>query len=134
VKLDPLFTDGFAELGSMLFQLGDLERALTAYEIAVDQQPTMRRALRGSAMVFRQKKDYASAAKQLRAILRTNPNDAEAWMNLGDIGIFQGDELLARECYVRATQIDAGAEDVIRKAQERLALMAEVSRTYQQRD
>lgn len=134
VKLNPFFSDGFAELGSILYQLGDLDRALTAYEIALGQQPTMRRALRGSAKVFRQKKDFASAAKQLRAILRTNPNDAEAWMNLGDIGIFQGDELLARECYVRATQIDAGAEDVIRKAKERLALMAEVSRTYQQRN
>lgn len=133
VKLDPLLTDGFGELGGMLYQLGDLDRALTAYEIALDQQPTLRKALQGAAKVYRQKKDYASAARRLRTILRYNPKDAETWMNLGDIGIFQGDELLARECYVRAAQIDEDASDIIEQAQKRLALMAEVSRSYQQR-
>lgn len=132
VKLDPLLTDGFAELGRMLYQLGDLDRALTAYEIALDQRPTLRKALQGAAKVYRQKKDYASAARRLRTILRYNPKDAETWMNLGDIGIFQGDELLARECYVRAVQIDEQASDIIEQAQKRLALMAEVSRSYQQ--
>ena len=133
VKLDPLLTAGFGELGGMLYQLGDLDRALTAYEIALDQQPTLRKALQGAAKVYRQKKDYASAARRLRTILRYNPKDAETWMNLGDIGIFQGDELLARECYVRAAQIDEQASDIIQQAQKRLALMAEVSRSYQQR-
>ena len=133
VKLDPLLTAGFGELGGMLYQLGDLDRALTAYEIALDQQPTLRKALQGAAKVYRQKKDYASAARRLRTILRYNPKDAETWMNLGDIGIFQGDELLARECYVRAAQIDEQASDIIEQAQKRLALMAEVSRSYQQR-
>lgn len=133
VKLDPLLTAGFGELGGMLYQLGDLDRALTAYEIALDQQPTLRKALQGAAKVYRQKKDYASAARRLRTILRYNPKDAETWMNLGDIGIFQGDELLARECYVRASQIDEQASDIIEQAQKRLALMAEVSRSYQQR-
>ena len=132
VKLDPLLTDGFAELGRMLYQLGDLDRALTAYEIVLDQQPTLRKALKGAAKVYRQKKDYVSAARRLRTILRYNPRDAETWMNLGDIGIFQGDELLARECYVRAAQIDEHASDIIEQAQKRLALMAEVSRSYQQ--
>ena len=133
VKLDPMLTAGFGELGGMPYQLGDLDRALTAYEIALDQQPTLRKALQGAAKVYRQRKDYASAARRLRTILRYNPKDAETWMNLGDIGIFQGDELLARECYVRAAQIDEQASDIIEQAQKRLALMAEVSRSYQQR-
>ena len=88
--------------------------------------------LQGAAKVYRQKKDYASAARRLRTILRYNPKDAETWMNLGDIGIFQGDELLARECYVRASQIDERASAIIEQAQKRLALMAEVSRSYVQ--
>ena len=132
VRLDPLLTDGFAELGGMLYHFGDLDRALTAYEIALDQEPMLRNALQGAAKVYRQKQDYASAARRLRTILRYNPKDAETWMNLGDIGIFQGDELLARECYVRASQIDAEASAIIEQAQKRLALMAEVSRSYVQ--
>lgn len=132
VRLDPLLTDGFAELGGMLYHFGDLDRALTAYEIALDQEPMLRDALQGAAKVYRQKKDYASAARRLRTILRYNPKDAETWMNLGDIGIFQGDELLARECYVRASQIDGQASAIIEQAQKRLALMAEVSQSYVQ--
>ena len=51
-------------------------------------------------------------------------------MNLGDIAIYQGDEVLARECYVRASQIDPTATQVIADARRRLDLMAEVSRRY----
>ena len=55
-------------------------------------------------------------------------------MNLGDVGVFQGDEILARECYLRASRIDPEAVEVISHARQRLALMAEVSRTYRQGD
>jgi hypothetical protein len=51
-------------------------------------------------------------------------------MNLGDIAIYQGDEVLARECYTRATQIDPSAKQVVADAGKRLELMAEVSRRY----
>ena len=132
VKLDPQMTEAFAGMGEMLYLLGDLDRALAAYGIALAQQPTMRAALQGAAKVYGQKRDYGSAAQRLRTILRYNPNDAEAWMNLGDVGVFQGDEVLARECYLRASQIDPEAIEVIAQARQRLALMAEVSRTYRQ--
>ena len=132
VKLDPQMTDAFAEMGEMLYLLGDLDRALAAYVIALNQRPTMRAALQGAARVYSQKQDYGAAAQRLRTILRYNPNDAEVWMNLGDIGVFQGDEVLARECYLRASQIDPQAIEVISKARHRLALMTEVSRTYRE--
>ena len=130
IRLDPQMTDAFAEMGGMLYLLGDFDRALAAYQMALQQTPTMRAALQGSAKAYRQLQDYASAAQRLRTILRYNPNDAETWMNLGDIGIFQGDEVLARECYLRASRIDPEAKTIIDQARQRLALMAEVSRTY----
>jgi tetratricopeptide (TPR) repeat protein len=131
VRLDPQMTEAFAELGGMLYLLGDSERALSAYDLALRQRPTMRAALQGSAKVYHRLADFASAARCLRTILRYSPNDAETWMNLGDIGIFQGDEVLARECYLRATQIDPEAKTIVEQARQRLELMAEVSRTYQ---
>lgn len=131
VRLNPRLTDAFAEMAGMLYLLGDSERALNAYEIALKQQPTLRRALQGKAKVHRLRNEYSLAAESLRTILRYNPNDAEIWMNLGDIAIYEGDELLARECYTRATQIDPNAKDTIEQAHQRLSLMAEVSRAYQ---
>ena len=128
VKLNPQMTEAFAEMGGLLYRVGDLDRSLNAYQIALRQQPALREALRGAAMVDQQRKDYASAAERLRTILRNNPNDAEIWMSLGDIAVFQGDEIRARECYTRATQIDPQAARIIADARQRLALMAEPSR------
>ena len=130
VTLDPERAEAFAEMADMLYRVGDWDRALNAYELALRQQPTMRAALRGAAMVYRQRNDHATAARYLRSILRYNPNDAEVWMNLGDVAVFQGDEVLARECYTRATEMAPDASQVVEDARKRLALMTEVSRTY----
>jgi Flp pilus assembly protein TadD len=130
VRLDPRSAEAFAEMAGMLYRMDDIDRALHAYEIALEQEPTLRSALQGAAMVDRQKKDYTSAAARLRTILRHHPDDAEVWMNLGDIAIFQGDEVMARECYTRAVETDPMATQVIEDARKRLALMAKVSRTY----
>lgn len=128
VKLDPQLTDAFAEMAGMLYRLGDLDRALGAYDIALKQQPNSRDALRGAARVFQQKSDYPAAAERLRTILRYNPTDAEVWLQLGDLAVYQGDEVRARECYTRAAQIDPKASQVVADARQRLALMSEVSR------
>lgn len=130
IKLDPHWAEAFAAMADMLYGIGDLDRALSAYELALKQKPTMREALRGAARIHRKRNDHAAAATALRTILRYNPNDAEVWVNLGDIAVYQGDEVLARECYTRATRIDPDASEVIADARKRLELMTEVSRQY----
>ncbi len=128
IKLDPQRTQAFVEMADMLYCLGDLDRAQNAYEIALKQRPNMRAALHGTALIERDRKNYSGAAERLRTILRYNPSDAEAWMSLGDVAIFQGDELLARDCYNRATSIDPSAANTIAEARQRLAMMTEASR------
>jgi Tfp pilus assembly protein PilF len=132
IKSDPQMTDAFAEMGSLFYRIGDFDNALGAFDAALGNEPQSRDALRGAAMVFRQKKDYASAAERLRRILRYDPQDGEVWMNLGDIAVFQGDEALAHECYQRASQEELNPPAVTQEAQKRLTLMAEVSRTFGQ--
>jgi len=130
VRLHPQLTEAFAEMGGLLYLLGDLDRAQQAYEIALNQQPRLRQALQGVARVYRQQHRYPEAADSLRSILRYDPMDAEIWMNLGDIAVYQGDELLARDCYQRAADADPTAVEIADRARQRLALMAEVSRRY----
>jgi cytochrome c-type biogenesis protein CcmH/NrfG len=128
VKLDPDMPEAFAQMGGMLYLLGDLDRASGAYEIALRQQPGSREALRGMAKINERKGEMPAAAERLQTILRSNPKDAEVWLQLGDVAVHQGDEVRAREFYVRASQIDPQASAVIADAHQRLALMAEVSR------
>lgn len=130
VRLDPSRTDAFAEMAGMLYRLGDFDHAMSAYDIVLRQEPSSRSALLGTAAIFSHRKDYASAERSLRTILRHRPNDAEIWMNLGDVAIYQGNEVLARESYMRASQIDPAATKVIQDARSRLQLMDGVSRTY----
>ncbi len=130
IKLDPHWAEAFSAMADMLCGIGDLDRALHAYDLALQQKPTMRDALRGTAAIHRKRNDHSSAAASLRTILRYNPNDAEVWMNLGDVAIYQGDEIFARECYTRATRIDPDATQVVADARKRLELMTEVSRQY----
>jgi thioredoxin-like negative regulator of GroEL len=130
VRLHPQMTDAFVELGDVLYRVGEVDRSIEAYELALRQQPSLRAALRGEAKAHAHKKDYSSAARMLRVALRYNPQDAELWLNLGDVAVYQGDELLAREAYTRATQADPAAARVVAEAQKRLDLMHGVSRTY----
>lgn len=81
-------------------------------------------------MIHRRQNDHETAAGLLRTILEANPRDAEVWINLGDIAVFQGNEVLARECYTRATLVDPSATQVMADAKKRLELMSTVSRTY----
>ncbi|MEK6676796.1 MAG: tetratricopeptide repeat protein [Planctomycetota bacterium] len=130
IKLNPQQPQTFAEMGDLLFRLGDADRALDAYGTALAQQPNLVQALRGSALVFQQRKDYGAAAEKLRAVLLMNPKDAATWLRLGDLAVFQGDELLARECYTRATQTDPSATEIITEAHRRSSAMKDASRVY----
>ncbi len=128
VRLDPQMTDAFEEMAGMLYRLGDLDRALGAYDLALKQRPNSRDALRGAARVFQQKSDYSAASDRLRTVLRYHPTDAEVWLQLGDIAVYQGDEIRARECYLRASHIDPAASRIVADARQRLALMSETAR------
>jgi cytochrome c-type biogenesis protein CcmH/NrfG len=124
LKFDPQRADILVELGEQLIRLDDWDRALDAYETALKLDPKTPRALYGSARIFERKRDFKSAAERLRTILRHEPTNAGAWLKLGDVAVLQGDELLARECYTRAAQIDPQAAQVAADARQRLSLMS----------
>ena len=129
-RLDPEFTQAFAALAPILYRTGNTERALDAYKIVLRQQPNQRAALRGAAQIETQQRDYPSAEGRLQRILEHNPNDVEVWMHLGDLALLQGDELSAREHYLRAMTLDPKANAVIAEAKKRFELLDSMSRKY----
>lgn len=129
VRLDPTRADALVEMGDLLYRLGDAERALSAYDTALLQQPELVPALRGSATIAMQRRDYATAGERFRRIVRIHPTDAATWIKLGDVAVFQGDEIAARDCYLRAATADPAAAELIDEANNRLALMGSAMRT-----
>ncbi|HNQ22946.1 MAG TPA: tetratricopeptide repeat protein [Phycisphaerae bacterium] len=130
IRLDPQHTDALDALGLILFRVGDTDGALDAYKLVLRQNPDRRSALQGAARVETVRHDYPSATARLRQILGQNPNDVEVWMHLGDLALLQGDELTAREHYLRALTLDPSATRVIADTRKRFELLDEVSRTY----
>lgn len=128
VRLDPASIDAFTRLGAMLILAGDPERAQEAFNLALKLNPRDRAALLGASLALRHQRDYQASAERIRTVLRYRPDDAEAWLALGDVAVFQGDELLARECYLRASRIDPNAVTIVEEAKQRLALMQETDR------
>lgn len=125
VRLDPEGVEAMQEMAALLYMSGDYDRSQEAYNLVLARQPMNRAAVLGAARVHRQRQEYESASEKLRSLLRYNPNDAEAWMALGDIGVYKGDEILARECYTRAMHAKSGDAAVAEDARQRLTLMTE---------
>ena len=130
IDLTPNDAEAIAELGALLYASNDHRRALEAYGIAIQHDPSARSALIGIAEVYAGLRRYDDAADSLAKVARLNPRDVEAWMHLGDIAIRRGDEILARQNYEKAATLDPTAAAIVAAAKRRLANMEELSRTY----
>ncbi|HEY3244002.1 MAG TPA: tetratricopeptide repeat protein [Phycisphaerae bacterium] len=128
LRLDPTLTSALVELAAALYAQGAFEEAIEAYELALRQESHSPAALEGIAKAFLAKRDYTSAGRFLRQIVGSRPNDACAWLSLGDLAIYQGDEVQAREYYMKAATCDPHAADAAAAARLRLADLSEVSR------
>jgi tetratricopeptide (TPR) repeat protein len=131
--LDPELSLALVDLASLLYGEGDYPASMEAYQLALKQSPDLRSGLEGVARVSIAQRSFGQASEYLRRILRNNPNDAEAWLNLGDVAIYQGDELAARGHYTQAATIDPMATEIITQARMRLDDLSWLRERYQQK-
>ena len=132
LALNPQFTEALATLGDTYLDAGAVDSARRAFDLALRQNPTLRGALRGSARLDMRSDDYASAADRIRMIVERFPRDAEAWMDLGDVAIYQGDDVSARDYYQRAATVDPDESSIVEAARTRLELLVRSSRAYEE--
>lgn len=132
LELDPGFSIALVDLASLLYADGDYDAALEAYQLSLKQDPYLRSALEGVAKVHIARREFDQAGDKLWQIVRRDPEDTEAWLHLGDVAIYRGDELSAREHYQRAATRDPTASETIERAQRRLADISGLRRRYQQ--
>lgn len=120
LALDPTLAPALVDLGRALYSVGDYEDSISAYELALAQDSRLRSAFEGIAQSFAASKKYDEAAEHLRALLRIEPKDVQAWLRLGDVDMWRGDELSARDNYRKAATLDPDAHEVISQARLRL--------------
>ena len=72
----PDHPEGYANLGSLYVALGEIGRAETSYQIAIDRDEHFYPAYRNLAILLQQQGKSAEAEQTLRDAIAVNPNDA----------------------------------------------------------
>ena len=121
LQLDAGHTESLLGVADSLYSVGDLSPSIEAYHLLLTRDPTNRVGLERLARALVAQRDYPAAARQLEILLRHNPGDVMAWLELGDVALYQGDQVAAAEHYRRAATLDPQAAEVIAMARARLA-------------
>lgn len=132
VGIDPTMFDALVELGNTLYALDELDESAGAYEQALVHQPGSRDAMIGLARTFVRQKRLGQAQETLHRVVDANPKDAESWLHLGDIAVYRGDEVTARQCYVKAVKLSATDAALGKRARQRLDALPSLTRQYRQ--
>jgi cytochrome c-type biogenesis protein CcmH/NrfG len=132
VGANPAMVDALVELGGTLYALEELEESAGAFEQAIVQAPGSREATIGLARTLVRQKKFAEAQEKLHQVVDAHPQDAESWLHLGDIAVYRGDEVAARQCYVKANQLAADDAATSKRAQQRLDALPSLTRQFSQ--
>lgn len=132
LAIEPTSSVALVELGRVLYAQQDLSGATESYQYALRYDPGSRAAMEGLARVLIAERRFPEAVAQLGNIVRTDPNDVETWLHLGDVAIYQGDELLAAQHYQRGATRDPSDRGTIQKARMRLEHLSRIAAEFRQ--
>lgn len=127
LKLDAGHADALLGMADSLYTLGDQSPSIEAYQLLLKRDPTNRDGLERLARALVAQRKYPAAVKQLEILVRQNPDDVMGWLELGDVALYQGDQVTAAEHYRRAATLDPAAAEVVTMAKARLANLSGVA-------
>jgi hypothetical protein len=120
VKLDSDYLDAWHDLAGIHLLQGRYAEARKIFSLILNKDPHHRGAMKGLALVQTSEKNYKSARQTLERLLLLTPLDAEAWLYYGDVAMFSGDRIAARDAWSKASTIDKVDSETRRRAQKRL--------------
>lgn len=129
LEADPAMVAAMNDLAGIYYLQKDYHKAVELYggALKVDRQDPQ--ALRGAALAYVALRQYPKSRDLLRQLLSANDRDAEALLDLGDVMFMMGDRDEARQNWDRAATADLKADEVVRKAKQRLQLYGSASST-----
>ena len=106
IDVAPSFADAYLHLGAARKRLGDPESALIAYGTAARVAPQVSEALRGKALVLRERGRLAEACASLRTALSRAPTEALLHLDLGIAHDYAERREEAMEAYAAAFRLE----------------------------
>jgi tetratricopeptide (TPR) repeat protein len=101
----------FNNLGNSYSDVGDMEAALRAFELAVEINPTLSESRANLANIYLKKGQIAQAINEYLAALDINPNDAKTHNNLGNAYAQRGSLGYAVSEYSQSIRLDPNFVD-----------------------
>ncbi|KAJ1654980.1 glucose repression mediator protein [Dispira simplex] len=98
------FENTWVKLGTVAEVLGEPDRAVKAYETALQHNPCSVPALSLIAAVYRSREEYRPAANYFQRVLNIDPNNGKVWSNLGHCYLMLDDLAQAFAAYQKALQ------------------------------
>lgn len=129
-RIDPTLDEALVELGESLYALDRHDDAVDAYDRVLQRTPGSRAALLGSARSLVKLHRFPDAQEYLLRIVRIDPQDASTWLYLGDVAIYRGDAVLARQYYTKAATTAHADVDTVEKANQRLGMLPSLASQY----
>lgn len=122
LKHDPNLVGARNDLAGLLFLRGQHEAAEQEFKRVLTVDPRHVPALKSLALVQATSRNYQSALESLNKLLLIDETDAEAWLYLGDVTMFRGDRLAAREFWARSRDLKTASDETVKRASRRLAI------------
>ncbi|MBI5118955.1 tetratricopeptide repeat protein [Candidatus Poribacteria bacterium] len=103
---DSGYTDALAKLGILYYETGRFAEAQKTLEKLIDKQPEYPHGYYNLALAHRAQNQLGKAADMYRKALRIQPNDSDAWNNLGATYYLAGMNEDAKEAFLRAVELN----------------------------
>lgn len=109
---EPPSPQELTQAGLNLTSAGDLENALHAFRLALQQQPDNQVALRGKAFCHYHLGDNDQAMADLNSLLARFPDDPLGFFHRGNVYLLLGDPEVALNDYNRAVELEQSLPDL----------------------
>ncbi|MFH1419623.1 MAG: tetratricopeptide repeat protein [Planctomycetota bacterium] len=120
LSLDPNLLQARNDLAGLLYIQGDHKSAEREFEALLEKDPQHRSALKSLAFVQAARCKFDCSEETLQKLLLFEPEDAEAWLHLGDVRMYLGDRWAAREAWAKAGFLKSAEKETADRAKKRL--------------
>ena len=122
LRYDPELVAARNDLAELLLLQNKVEDAEKEFQRILAANPDHRSALKGLAFGQAKRRQYRSAHNTLQKLLSLEPKDAEVWLNFGDVCLFMGDRSLARDAWMKASNLESASAEIKKRARKRLGI------------
>ncbi len=120
MNLNPYIESPAYDLADIYYAQGNYQGALDIYGNILEKYGADRRASRGSALAMMALSKYPEALRQLEHVLQSAPNDAEIWLDAGDVLLSMSQPAQARSYWQEAARLTPGDSNIAGRAKNRL--------------